>query len=318
MQIGKFNLYKDELIKHKQELLDKYRLALYQLKPEIFENIDFNSDKIFSFPPLINYVLYPDENGDIDSLIFPFLNINSVCSIRSDFEGVIEIPSIGYWRGVANTLYKFIKIDDEIKPIESGLKFVPYTYYNNIKISTKLTNYQNGPFLNHPKSIQGLVSEYSTELVKALEILDSHSDILYDLINTLQLEIQLFDLPNQNSFATTDFFFTAFLNVNSKFQSFVFFIDDIAHQCGHILFFLLTLEVDEFIFGGKDLQLSDYFEDEERKAYSAFHGLFTYTCILHALASSRSYHKIENNELLEIYARIGFYSNYSGYPDYLS
>lgn len=78
----KFNINVDNLIELKRKLLNNYRIALYQLHPEIFEVIDFNDDEIFSYPPLTNFFSYPDSKEILESLLFPYLDKSIITLLR--------------------------------------------------------------------------------------------------------------------------------------------------------------------------------------------------------------------------------------------
>lgn len=103
---------------------------------------------------------------------------------------------------------------------------------------------------------------------------------------------------------------TAYFNTENKLQTPVFFIDDIAHQCGHIVFNVLTLDTPKYLKVPKDHPLKNYSTNpgEMRGAYGAFHGLFTYTCILNALDHVlQSQYFTDENLRFEALGRIGFY-----------
>lgn len=103
---------------------------------------------------------------------------------------------------------------------------------------------------------------------------------------------------------------TAYFNTENKIQTPVFFIDDIAHQCGHIIFNVLTLDTPKYLKVPKDHSLKNYSTNpgEMRGAYGAFHGLFTYTCILDALDEVlQSQYFTDKNLRFEALGRIGFY-----------
>jgi|GEM_PF-5712079 len=51
MKIGELNINVDEILEIKSDLLNKYRLSLYRIYPEIFDYIDFNNDAIFWIMP---------------------------------------------------------------------------------------------------------------------------------------------------------------------------------------------------------------------------------------------------------------------------
>ena len=132
----------------------------------------------------------------------------------------------------------------------------------------------------------------------------------WSLIASVTREFVVFSSPDHNSFAGIMHHGTAYFNTENKIQTPVFFIDDIAHQCGHIIFNVITLDTPKYLKVPKDHPLRNYSTNpsEMRGAYGAFHGLFTYTCILHALDEVLQSQYFTNENLrFEVLGRIGFY-----------
>src|SRR5690606_27862038 len=115
------------------------------------------------------------------------------------------------------------------------------------------------------------------------------------------------------SLAALFYFGAGLLNVNNVNHNEAFFIDDIAHQCGHTVFYALTLDQSKYLIPPPDTPLQNITgnKDESRDVYGSFHELFTYTTILESINNelsntNKTYEKVVLDELI---ARLGFYMN---------
>jgi hypothetical protein len=109
---------------------------------------------------------------------------------------------------------------------------------------------------------------------------------VWDDIAATTRRIVLYRSDVPNSFATLSAHGAIFCNVTTAIDE-VFFLEDIAHQGGHVLFNALTLEK-ECLFTVDPLTLINDFSDSEAEArslYAAVHGLFTYTTIGETLSA---------------------------------
>src|SRR2546426_2901954 len=99
---------------------------------------------------------------------------------------------------------------------------------------------------------------------------------LFDALHAVTRRIFLYNAELPTSFATMSAHGVAFLNVKDDNDE-VFFVDDLAHQCGHVLFNALTQEKERFLARPADTPMRDFCHDQEdpRTLYSALHGLFT-------------------------------------------
>lgn len=102
---------------------------------------------------------------------------------------------------------------------------------------------------------------------------------------------------------------TAFINIDSQIHDEVFFVEDLAHQCGHIIFYALTLNTKTFLKSHKDSLLREWTGvlQDNRSVYGAFHGLFTYTTILYCLRQCLKANAFDSIQQVEAMARIGFF-----------
>jgi HEXXH motif-containing protein len=130
---------------------------------------------------------------------------------------------------------------------------------------------------------------------------------LYEAVRTVTRRIVLYNADLPNSFATLSAHGVAFLNVRDDNEE-MFFVDDLAHQCGHIMFNALTQEKERFLARPAATPLREFCPDQDdpRSLYSAFHGLFTFSTILWALQASVAREGLSDRQRHEALGRIAF------------
>ncbi|TDE12750.1 hypothetical protein [Dyadobacter psychrotolerans] len=294
-------------------LSDTIRMAFHKEDPKLFEQLDFEDDFTFLDPSLFCYFLSDISKTNkiplLQSVVgyIPVEKRLAIISLSADRFGMINLPNLGYLRTEPN---QTISID----VTNLSEQFIPNRFIENSQIRlclhpTDLLGNQDN--IQFHESIEITLNKNEESLFLATDFFQKELSDFWTIIKTVTREFVVFSSPNHNSFAGIMHHGTAYFNTENKVQTPVFFIDDIAHQCGHIIFNVLTLDTPKYLKVPKDHPLKKYSSNpgEMRGAYGAFHGLFTYTCILHALHhvfQSQHFSEIMRYEAL---GRIGFYMN---------
>lgn len=319
MKILNIDLDIDYLQDKQQELSDLNKALLYDLDKDIFNRINFEADAFFLEPSLFFFLL--DQKKDklisLEQLYagIQFGGIPAQIDVYFDQNGVTGIPMIGEYHlqklknkkiaGIFDPSTKALSIDDATLQPTSFL-------FPNVSSNIRLPFYTPEIILSQGTVLEErIVDAYKKserELNKALLFYREHLPDFFEILALLTKEIYIFNSKNTNSFAGITCHGAAFLNTEGKEQDYIFFIDDIAHQCGHIIFNTLTLDYVNYINIPKETQLKDISPDstEKRKVYGAFHGLFTYSCIIYSLSKCIDEIKDPEKAVL-LTGRIGFY-----------
>lgn len=205
------------------------------------------------------------------------------------------------------------KIKDKEAITNSGTTpIIPNIYVDSTKIRLCL----------HPTDL--ITQRFETTFVETVQdtaikyqgIIDNTASIFQNvtpdflrLLKTTCRELVVFNSETQYSMAALSYYGVGFINVANETRKELFFVDDIAHQCGHVIFHALTLKVENFLKVHKDSPLKEftYIDGESRTVYGAFHGLFTYTTILHCLDKCLDNSIFHENDKHETIGRLGFY-----------
>lgn len=288
------------------------KTLIYQENPILLESLDFDDDDIFLEPLLFAYF-----NGKKENLFPPeflkeilqgyFLKEQPMLVENSyDKNGIAYIPNVGYFK------------KNEKEPFEK-MTLIENTKIELLKYPVKALRNIFQDSLGQPiqeskiRIDKELITKFSPPLNNAILFIKQSSPKHFELIESCCKKIVLFrtDPVNTNSFATINAHGIAFFNVFQEDYDEVYFVDDIAHQTGHII--LTTLFFDrKSIFKVDENQLIAKMvqqESDHRSFYILFHALYTYYSIMTCLDNSLSRNLFSKNQTYEAIARIGFYRN---------
>ncbi len=266
---------------------------------------------------LLYYYIYEKNcTYSLEQIIGGYFNLDHPEKISfeptKDINGTIYIPNKGYIDENINLLNNenLVFFDENQKRVSFKKPvIIENTSIELLNFIPPIVN-DNDKYLNY--NLIDLNDTNIEALTKALSHIKEYSNDLFRLIESSTKYVSLYKSKAINSFAAITYHKTCFINVISKEASEVFFIEDLAHQCGHIIFNILTLESDKFLNYPKDTMFGELInkpvEIESRILYGAFHGLFTYCCILECLDEYVSNNSSNETLRLEALARIGFFT----------
>ncbi len=314
MKVLDFEIDTNQLVTNQASLSDTMRMAFYEADEELFELLDYDDDTIFLEPTLFCRFLSdikPEEKIPLVQSVLGYMPVQNwpkTILLKADILGLINLPNLGYIRAEPNAT-----IDLETKQI--AINIVPNQFIKNSTIrlclhpTDHLTFGQEGIVFDEP--IEQTLTKNTNSLYEATSFFQKHLPDFWQVLQSVTREFVVFSSsPAYHSFAGIMQHGTAYFNVENKTQTAVFFIDDIAHQCGHIIFNALTLETDKYLKVPKDQPLNGFVEapNETRGVYGAFHGLFTYTTILNGLDKVLDLENEFTDDLChEAIGRMGFY-----------
>uniref|UniRef100_UPI0040476E4C hypothetical protein n=1 Tax=Flavobacterium sp. TaxID=239 RepID=UPI0040476E4C len=275
--------------------IDNIKILLYKNNSKIFELINFDDDKIYTEPLLYSYFNNKtDLKIELGSILIGYKKAKKQnIKIKTDEFGRIYIPNIGWFStSEKNQNLIFSKDSNEFLKNEKKInhKFEPIALIENTKI--ELLQYQI-PLLKQcyydvdsktiEVEIEKITKKQITNLTKAYNLIKSHCSSQYELIEKYASKCVIFnvDTHQRNSFATKQAHGIAFYNAYQDDYDEVFFVDDIAHQTGHVIFNTLLFEPTDFFKIDKNTVLEKITMPngdliENRDLHVIFHALYTY------------------------------------------
>lgn len=290
----------NEKIKFGQkQLIENIKILLYKKDSDIFSIIDFEDDRIYQEPLLFAYFNDKKSNNlNLYTILYGYMNFDAQkkgISVESDEYGRVYLPNIGWLmtNEVTQKLKLFKDKNSKIKLLYKGV-ICEYKLESIEKIDNTNIEYLRYPipllkqcyydFDNNliNVEIERISIKHLKNVTKALNLIKRFAPKHFDLIVLATKKIVVFNVDTtlRNSFATLSAHGISFSNAYQEDYNEVFFIDDIAHQTGHIIFNALIYDYPKFIKINPDTILQ-YIELENitvetRNVHVVFYALYTY------------------------------------------
>ncbi|WP_312746763.1 hypothetical protein [Sphingobacterium multivorum] len=307
------------------QLIETIKLLLYKLDEDIFDQLDFDQDEIYANPLLFAFFNSGVKKKEsLGPLIFSFTQGNEI-SVYSDHSGRIYLPNIGWLLTAEKECeYTLSRSENGIVLKKGGVcypyVFEPIEYIPNTRI--ELLKYPvallapcyydvDGNLID--VEIEQITDKQRAYLQKGFELIQKYIPEHFKLIEQVTRQVVIFNVDTflRNSFATTLAHGVAFFNACQEGYNEVFFVDDIAHQTGHIIFTALIDDFEQYVIVEKEhivesIPLADR-PDETRNIHVVFHALFTYYTTFMCLDACLEANEFLGHKKQEALARIGFY-----------
>lgn len=285
------------------------KLLIYKENSSIFEKLDFEDDAIFLEPILFAYFNSKKDQLYSETLLTEIMQgyfiKNEPLFLKESYnkDQIAYVPKLGYFDKTNK------KIDDVFIIADTTIELIkhPLVHLKNIFKDF------NENVINESKiEISKVLSDkYEKQLTNAFQYIKTSNKEYFELIEQCCKKIVLFitDPKNTNSFATINAHGIAFFNVYQEDYDEVFFIDDIAHQTGHIIMTSVLFERKNYFKIDENLNvgLLTNEKSEYRSFYILFHALYTYYTSILCLDSCIDNSCLNTRQIHEAHGRIGFY-----------
>ena len=291
------------------ELTNTTKLLIYKENPTLVEKVDFENDNIFLEPLLFAYFNSKKHNLFVTEML---TEIMQGCFVEKEHlqiehsynkEGIAYIPNVGYFNNEKE------KVDDVciIKNSSIELLIHPTIHLKHIFKDFNEVNIDESKI----EISKTLCNKYENALSNALLYIKTSNKTHFELIEQCCKKIVLFKTnpKNTNSFATINAHGIAFFNVYQEDYDEVFFVDDIAHQTGHVIMTTILFERKNYFIIDENLNISTITKNksEYRNFYILFHALYTYYTTVLCLDACIENNCFNKRQTHEANARIGFY-----------
>lgn len=228
--------------------------------------------------------------------------------VRSGAQGHIFIPQLGYFATPFANQWMTLTIGDISPSIEFqgaaySCSFTPSVFIRGTTI--ELLRYPcawlETAFAGQQCEPDAQIEDKHVDnLAKAFALLQQASPLLFETLTPLLRLIVVFRDSHSNSFATTAAHGAIFIN-SALGRDEIFFLEDLVHQGGHVLFAAATSDAASLFCIDPSTPLSAFHKDlgDSRSVYVALHGVFTEALIgfcLDAIAAhvtGRQRHELE-------------------------
>lgn len=324
MTIDKLNI--DEGLYFYEE---KIKILLLKNNPEIFDVLDFDEEGAFCEPLLFAYFNSDNSLLTIEQIIYSYIKPDRRPKIKAyaDNKGRIYIPKMGYFIQQHKDQYLDLFWDDDqymlqLQHVNVDYSFEPCMFLPGTEIE----------ILAHPVSllaphfidakgrpididISAIAILQRDNLIRAINMLKRNAPEFYSLFCRSIKTLVIFNDPTVkgNSFATLSVHGCAFFNAFQDDYNEIFFIEDLSHQCGHVIFNNLLYQPADYLKADpgtiiKEKGLVGIFLNmvEKRTLFVAFHALYTYYVIARSIDACLTAEHLKPEAIHELKGRLAY------------
>lgn len=292
----------DSVAGGQDHLSNTLRALTYRADPDLFEVLDETDGAVFLEPLLFAHFVVKQPRITLPQLVLGYVDASlypEAMEVRSDASGTIYLPRIGYFCTEAPDRTLVLRwdpdprhatlLDDDV-PVGFRFEAIPRIPGTNIEIgrhgSPLLADLaaESSPHGADFRVVDERSHGWVDHLARALEIIRTEWPAYHRHIEATVRQVVLFQSEGLNSFATVSAHGIAFLNVSARDDE-VFFVDDLLHQCGHVMFHAATARRKEYVAVDPETPIGSFHDhpDDDRSVYVVLHGVFTEFAMVHGL-----------------------------------
>ncbi|MEK7285727.1 MAG: hypothetical protein AAB035_00285 [Nitrospirota bacterium] len=268
---------------------------LYKVNAELFDQLDFDDDNIFLEPLLFAYFTDPHPVIQLEQILFGYIPEETrpkMIHVYANSDGIVELPIVGslhtsihnatlrlVWRnGFGNCVLEnaegsSVTIHSRSQPVFAEGTSIEICRYNHPLLERFFVN-DAGQRVD--VDIENITRLHFSHISCALDLIKGFLPDYYKSILAVTRRIMVYSGKRPFSFATVSAHGIVFLNA-SKEDNQLFFLEDIIHQCGHIIFSAMTIDPQKIIKIQSHTPLNHLNGDKRdgRDIYTTLHGVFT-------------------------------------------
>lgn len=292
-------------------------------RPDLFEILSAADDDAFLEPFAFLSFALNQPTSNLDQIFAGYFVSNGLparLTVSTDSNGSFYVPGLGYFATAQKTsMLEFVVLANKSMYLQRNGNSVPYVFYRASRLSETSIELVQRPiellancFLSPegdliPVDINHAVSTHAASLAKALTIISRQWPNLYEAIVQTVRRLVLFQAEGMNSFATTTAHGTAFINTLLGDDE-VFLVEDLAHQCGHVIFSAASIETAEdfAVSPSTPIAVFNQQSDDQRSVYVVLHGVFTEALMAKCLDACLTAEVFAGNRNHELQGRLAF------------
>lgn len=289
-----------------QELANAMRTLVAREDSDIYEALADAGDAAFLEPLLFTYFFAKPPQIELPQIAFghvPVFGRPSAFPIQTDASGLAYLPNVGhvvtsrpdealtaFWDVMADGAGLTLKDDAErtVPHVLRERSLVPGTEIEVLWQSNPLLDATfidvDAVSVNEP--IPSVGPAHETSIARALALIAKHEPAYYRLVQRATRQIFAFQYPRVNSFATLNAHGVVYFNAQERDDE-VYFVDELVHQCGHVIFNAMTVQRRELFAVDPDAPISELCpalsRSDNRSLYTVLHGLYTERAMVQCL-----------------------------------
>lgn len=293
-------------------------------RPDLFETLSAHEGDAFLEPFAFLSFSFNQPTSNLDQIFAGYLVSNGLplrLNISTASDGSFYLPQLGYFTTDRknSTLELVVSANGGPVHLECNGSLVGYDLEPIVRVPDTSIELIQRPvgllancFANHegnsiPVDISKAVAAHEVHLAKALTVISRLWPTLYEALLQTVRAVVLFRADEMNSFAATAAHGTAFINT-ALGDNEVFLVEDVAHQCGHIIFSAVSFEAGEDFIASPSTPISVFNgqPDDDRSIYVVLHGVFTEAIMAKCLDACLTEQVFDARRQHELQGRLAF------------
>ncbi len=269
------------------------KLMVQSKNETIFNLLDNCNNDIFLNPMLFAFLNADKSKINLEQILYGSIALHkrpAEIVVLSNKNGEVYLSGYGniklnvlretHLRLITNNKTKKVEVYNNHTIIPHRVKENPTILDTEIEIqyirSCFTEKYIPSNNTNSSKALYSASSKINNDLNKAVDILKQYYPNFYTLFCMVTKWIIPFSNSTSNSFATLGMHGVGFINTY-KNTGIVFYLEDLVHQCGHIIFSSLTYKPKDYFTINPEMLIKEFINDknDDRSLYILFHGVFT-------------------------------------------
>lgn len=286
------NFFTELMDKGNEEFEYIFRTLVSEENPQLYNLIKDNTPAFYE--PLLTSYYNPklERSYPLFQILLGYIEdpnylINNQVELKSDGNGTFYIPKMGYFYTNHPNSALFLKKSTsdsflllDASGNEIAFEFQPIVYLAGSDIEI---NYDSNAIIDQffpdqtgLKFIKESATKYHKKLENALELIRINFPYYYEWLENSVVNIVIFDSDQRNSFASMFIKGAAFINVRNQDPSEIFFLEEITHQCGHVIFYPMSIDRQSHFSCDCETPMSEFtgIENDDRDVLNAFYAFF--------------------------------------------
>jgi HEXXH motif-containing protein len=322
MNDAEFIAYSEEkFVEGQRELMSAMRTLVAREDAEIYEALAEAGDAAFLEPLLFTYFFAKPRRMGLAQIAFghvPAASRPSAFPFETDTSGIAYLPNLGYVSTRSPSMWLTAAWDaaDGIVALEDeNGRAVPFAFRPRSLLADSTIELfeQSNPLLDatfldvdgaplaEPVPSAGLA--HGPRVARALALLGEHTPRYADLLRRATRGVFAFRYPRVNSFATLNAHGVVFFTVSERDDE-VYYVDELTHQCGHVIFNAISVRRRELFVADPDVPVDA--RRDTRSLYTVLHGLYTERAMVECLRRLDERSVFRGRQAHELRGRLAF------------
>ena len=315
-------LVNQEVASTNEQFIAYYKNVIEHQFPALLPGLEKQALRALKEPMLISLVADHTSALTIPQVVCGYMDPTQrpdTLAVQSDRLGTVWLPGMGAFTGVAPNQNFTLHFNGQQPPALMAANqpvqanFTAAQYLEGTQIELMPCYQASYDYLFSTRGVLPTfdtvpqpISQFLPALQEATDLIKEYYPWYYQNLLATTARLMVYQHPTQLSFADWESHGTGYLN--SYFgEHMLFFLEDILHQCAHVIFYAVTVDRESFFTVPYNDALylhTDHDVNEYRLLYGSYHGLFTQSCIncFYDIALEKGLFK--GHELHEVHGRL--------------